>query len=95
MKIEDNTSGYGGTFKATVSLIDTANYEWADGSTDSVIFEWHVVGADSVFVVVISILSVLVAGAAVAGGVEGFFYYKKKKEERSKADRKSGAKEGV
>ncbi len=95
MKIEDNTSGYGGTFKATVSLIDTANYEWADGSTDSVIFEWHVVGADSVFVVVISILSVLVAGAAVAGGVEGFFYYKKKKEERSKADRKSNAKEGV
>lgn len=95
MSISDNTSGYGGTFKATVSLIDTDNYEWADGSTDDVFFEWYVVGADSVFAVVISILSVLAAAAAVTGGVEGFLYYKKKKEEQKKAQQSAETKEGV
>ncbi len=95
MKIENNTSGYGGTFTATVSLIDTDNYEWADGSTESLSFEWHVVGADTVFIAVISVLSALVCAAAVVGGVQGFFYYKKKKAERQKAQQNENAKEGV
>lgn len=95
MSIENNTSGYGGTFKAEISLIDTENYEWSTGSTDSFTLEWHVVGADSVFAVVMSILSVLAVAAAVAGGVEGYLYYKKKKEEKNKAQKSGETKEGI
>ena len=96
MSIEKNTSSYGGTFTAVIKLIDTDNYEWADdGSTESFSLEWYVVGADTVFIVVISILSALAVAAGVAGGVEGYFYYKKKKEEQNKAQNGDNAKEGV
>ena len=83
MGITGNTSGYGGTFTATVSIKDTDNYEWADGTTDDITFEWNVVGADTVFVVVISILSSLAGVAAIGAGVQLYFYLKKRKEEKA------------
>lgn len=66
MAISDNAYSYGGSFKAKVTLKDTSNYEWSDGSTDAVVIRWSIVGADSVFTAVISVLSVL-AGIAAAG----------------------------
>ena len=65
MRIEGNQSAYGGEFTATVSLIDTANYEWADGTVGALEFTFSIVGANTVFIVVIGGLSALIV---VAGG---------------------------
>lgn len=78
MAIAGNKSGYGGTFTATVTLTDTANYEWADGSTDPISFTWHVVGANTVFAVVIGCLSGA-SGVAAAVAVVQLLRYRKRK----------------
>ncbi len=78
MKIIDNKSGYGGAFTAQVSLRDTENYEWEDGTTGVLSFKWKVVGAHTVFIAV----TCSVAGVTAALGVVAlclFFRYRKKK----------------
>ena len=65
MDIEGNQSAYGGEFKAYVSLKDTDNYEWADGSIGKKEFTFTIVGANTIFLVTVSGLSVLIV---VAGG---------------------------
>ena len=65
MLIEGNVKDRGGDYTVTVTLKDTANYEWADGTSDAVVFEWHVVDGTIVFIVTASVLSVLAIGAAV------------------------------
>ena len=64
MSIEHNVQSYGGNFTAIVTLKDTANYEWADGST-SVALKWHITGANVLLAIILSLLGVCtVAGAA-------------------------------
>ncbi len=78
MKIEGNEAGYGGTFTAYVSLLDTLNYEWEDGTTAAKAIVWTIIGANTVFVIVISVLS----GASGIAGVTAaglFIRYRKKK----------------
>ncbi|MDE7106728.1 MAG: hypothetical protein K2O39_00210 [Clostridiales bacterium] len=66
MSIENNAYSYGGTFYAKIKLKDTKNYEWATGDDMPFTIKWSIVGADTVFIVIITILSVLaVAGAAL------------------------------
>ncbi|MDE6200308.1 MAG: hypothetical protein K2M47_00300 [Clostridiales bacterium] len=61
MSIENNAYSYGGTFNAKIALKDTKNYEWATGGDAPFTIKWSIVGADTVFVVIITILSVLAA----------------------------------
>ena len=83
MKIKGNSYSYGGDFTAEIILVDTANYEWEDGTTDTVYIKWHIVGGKTVFVVVVSVLSGLLAVAAAAVAVQVVLHKKKK---RAQAD---------
>lgn len=83
MRIEGNRSGYGGTFSATVSLLDPDNYEWADGSTDPVTFKWKVVGVNTVFGIVMGSVGGAAAVASAAAAVMFVQYRKKKRLEAS------------
>ncbi len=66
MAIENNAYSYGGNFVAKITLKDTKNYEWADGGDQPFTIKWSIVGADSVFA---AIISVLVALAVVGGAL--------------------------
>ena len=65
MGIEGNTTGYGGNHQVTVYLLDPDNYEWEDGGTSSFVFVWQVVGGETVFAIVTSVLG----GLGLAAGV--------------------------
>lgn len=78
MTITDNQVGYGGEFTAHVALKDTANYEWEDGTTDTLDYVWTVVGAHTVFIVIICSLAAGSAALAVVAVVQYMRYRKKK-----------------
>ena len=78
MTITGNEAGYGGTFTATVSLIDTQNFEWEDGTTGSIDFVWNIVGSSTVFTIIISVLSGASGAAAIVAAVQ-FVRFRKKK----------------
>lgn len=94
MKIEGNEAGYGGSFTASVELIDPNNYEWAEGgNTVAEAYPFRIVGANTVFIAVICSLSgvaVIAAGAAITQAV----MHKRKKrlaeESMDEIDRLSG-----
>ena len=65
MDIVDNVQSYGGNFTAIVTLKDTANYEWADGSL-RVELKWHVTGANTLLAIILSVLA-----ACVVAGIVG------------------------
>ena len=81
MNISGNTTSYGGTFRVTVTLKDPSNYEWIvaeDGVVRNAYdFTWNVVGADTVFSIVMGILGGLFGAAAVAVLVQ-FIIHKKR-----------------
>lgn len=81
MTIEGNKTSYGGTFTVTVSIKDKNNYEWADSSVEDITFDWKVVGWDTVFVIVASVLGVIAGAAAIAIGVQYLLHRKRKKAE--------------
>lgn len=85
MTIEGNKTSYGGTFKVTVSIKDKNNYEWADSSVEDITFDWKVVGWDTVFVIVASVLGVIAGAAAIAIGVQYLLHVKRKKAEALQA----------
>lgn len=94
MEIEGNEAGYGGSFTASVKLIDPNNYEWAEGgNTVAEAYPFRIVGANTVFIAVICSLSgvaVIAAGAAITQAV----MHKRKKrlaeESMDEIDRLSG-----
>lgn len=83
MSIANNVQSYGGKFTAVVTLKDTSNYEWADGST-SVKLSWHITGANTVLAVILSLLAVCVA-AGVAGLVTQTLLDKRRKRTEAEA----------
>ncbi len=85
MDISGNRTSYGGAFEVTVSIKDTLNYEWADGSVEDITFDWIVVGWDTVFVIVISVLGVGVGVAAIAIGAQYLLHRRKKRSEALQA----------
>lgn len=91
MKITNNRYSYGGNFTAEITLADTANYEWEDGTTDVVYIKWHIVGGKTVFVVVVSVLSGL---SAVAAGVVVAQVVLHKKKKRVQAEAENSEKTG-
>ncbi|MDE6029382.1 MAG: hypothetical protein K2F90_03575 [Clostridiales bacterium] len=64
MNIENNAYSYGGTFYAKITLKDTKNYEWATGDDKPFTIKWSIVGSDTVFIAIITVLGVLVVAAA-------------------------------
>ncbi len=79
MEIEGNKYGYGGTFTATVKLLDTVNYEWEDGSDGAIEFTWKITGVNTVFVAVMSLLGGLTGAGAIAAAVLYVLYRRKKR----------------
>ncbi|MCM1236743.1 MAG: hypothetical protein NC489_42245, partial [Ruminococcus flavefaciens] len=67
MTIEDNVRDTAGTTTVTIELKDKDNYVWDTGSTEAIVFGWHINTADTAFAVVVSVLAALIAvGIAVA-----------------------------
>ncbi|MCM1131423.1 MAG: hypothetical protein NC310_04955 [Roseburia sp.] len=81
MNIEGNKTTYGGSFKVTVTLKDPTNFEWSDSSVDSVVFDWFVVGWDTVFIIVVSVIGIIAGVAAIAILVQYLLHRRKKKKE--------------
>jgi len=93
MSIEGNVSGYSGTFKAVISLKDSANYEWADAKLvgKDIEIEWKIVGVNLVFVIIISVISSMCVTLAFTALV---LYLRKRGKVRAEAraiDRRSKA----
>lgn len=92
MTIEGNQSAYGGTFTVSVGLKDTANFVWEDGTFDNITFDWNVTGVNTVFTIVVSVLSGASAAMVVLAGVQILLDRRKKRltdkaiDERSKAE---------
>ncbi len=93
MNIEGNVTAYGGNFTATVTLKDTANYEWADDPNRvDVKFEWSVIGINVVFIVIICVVSGACVALAVMAAIQAIRHRGRKRaearaiDERSKAD---------
>ncbi len=81
MAIEGNKTSYGGSFKVTVTIKDTTNFEWSDGTVDEVVFDWFVVGWDTVFIIVVSVLGIIAAIAGIAIVIQYAVHKRKKKKE--------------
>lgn len=93
MDITGNVKGYGGVHEVVVTLKDTANYEWANGTNSAYVFSWQIVGGETVFTVVASALGVLsVAAGAVA--LTQFLLYKKRIAAKAAAGMVQGDGEG-
>ncbi|MDE6273773.1 MAG: hypothetical protein K2L87_01835, partial [Clostridiales bacterium] len=72
MDISGNEQGYGGEFAVVVTLKDLSNYEWIGGTNGAVEFTWQIVGVNTVFAVIVGVLSGgcgLAVAAAVTQGV--------------------------
>lgn len=78
MNIEDNRSAYGGAFTAIVTLKDTDNYEWETGGTAPKEYKFEIVGANTVFIVVISVM-MGISVALIAVALVQFMQYRKRK----------------
>ena len=91
MRIYGNQAGYGGTFTATVGLIDTENYEWADGTVEDITFTWKIVGVNAVFVAVMSTLGGLTAVAVCFAGAQLIRNKRKKRLAAEAIERRSAA----
>lgn len=96
MTISGNTTSYGGAFGVTVSIKDKVNFEWADGTADDITFDWIVVGWDTVFIIVVSVLAVVGGLAGVAIGVQyGLHRRRKRAQAVSEAAAESAFKDSV
>ncbi|MDE7454367.1 MAG: hypothetical protein K2M64_00880, partial [Clostridia bacterium] len=100
MTIEGNEMAYGGTFTVTVGLKDTTNYVWEDGGIDNITFSWKILGVNTVFTIVISVLASACAVALIAAGVQILLDRRKKRsiehaiDVRSQMEESATAKEG-
>lgn len=68
MSITDNTQAFAGKYTATISLKDTDNYEWADGSVGDIELDWEIVGINKIFVAIVTTvggLTLIAAGFAI------------------------------
>ncbi|MDE5547757.1 MAG: hypothetical protein K2J30_02010, partial [Clostridia bacterium] len=91
MTITGNEAGYDGTFTAEVSLKDSANYVWDDGTVDSIQFEWKIGGVNTAFAALISVLAVLAALGVGAGIAQYLLFKRKQKRDAEAADEDESA----
>lgn len=92
MNIEGNVTAYGGNFTATVTLKDTANYEWADDPNRvDVKFTWSVIGINVVFIIIICVVSGACVALAIMAAVQAIRHRGKKRAEARAIDRRSKA----
>lgn len=78
MGIRDNQAGYGGEFTAYVWLLDPDNYEWADSDLAELPYIWHIIGANTLFIIIVCSIG---AGALAlyAVALVQYLRYRKKK----------------
>lgn len=92
MNIEGNVTAYGGNFTATVTLKDTANYEWADDPNRvDVKFEWSVIGINVVFIVIICVVSGACVALAIMAAIQAIRHRGRKRAEARAIDKRSKA----
>lgn len=84
MTITGNEAGYNGSFKAEISLKDSANYVWDDGTVDSIQFDWEIGGVNTAFVALVSVLAVL-AAVGVGAGIAQYLLFKRKQKREAEA----------
>lgn len=70
MTISGNETAYGGNFPVTIGLKDKSNYVWAEGGTDEFTLTWNVVGINTVFIIVASVLGGASAIALITLGIQ-------------------------
>ncbi len=90
MDIRDNEAGYGGDFTAVISLKDTQNYMWSDGTDAEFGIKWTVLGVSTVFTVIMCSLGggcLVACGAALAQ----FVAFRKKKAAEAEGPEDEGA----
>ena len=83
MSIENNVQSYGGDFVAVVTLKDTSNYEWANGSL-RVELKWHITGANTLLAIILAVLATC-AVAGAAGIITQIMLDKKRKRTEAEA----------
>ncbi|MDE7296039.1 MAG: hypothetical protein K2N84_02110, partial [Clostridia bacterium] len=89
MTITGNAAGYSGSFTAEISLKDSANYVWADGTVESIHIDWEIGGVNTAFVALLSVLIVLAVLGVGAGVVQYLMF--KRKQKRAEASEEETA----
>ena len=79
-QIQGNVTNYDGTYRASISIVDKANFEWEDGTQDDLILEWTALPNMLIFYIVVASLSGLIILLAVAAIPLGIAAHKKSKE---------------
>ena len=85
MTIEGNEYSYSGKFTAVIKLIDTDNYEWANGQ-DTVELTWYITGSESIFIAITVTLAV-VTTAGITGIMVQLLLEKRRKRNEASAMR--------
>lgn len=93
MSIAGNKTAYGGEFPVTIGLTDKSNYVWADGGTDDFVLAWKVVGINTVFVIVASVLGGASGLCLLAVALQFSMYVHRRRVNERDIDRRSRAEE--
>lgn len=70
MTISGNETAYGGEFPVTIGLKDKANYMWLEGGDGDYTLTWKVVGINTVFTIIVSVLGGASGIALIAIGAQ-------------------------
>lgn len=79
MTISGNQTAYGGEFEVTIGLKDKDNYVWLDGGADDFTLTWNVVGINTVFIIVTSVIGGAGAIALIAICVQLILDHRRKR----------------
>ena len=90
MEIEGNVHSGSGSGTAVISLKDTKNYVWEDGTTGYVTVTYSV-GINVVFIAVIGVAAGLSVGLAVMAVILTIVYRRKRRNEQEAMDARSRA----
>lgn len=78
-QIQGNVADYDGTYRATVSITDKANFEWADGTQTDITIEWTALPNMTIYHIVVASLSGLIILLAIAAIPLGIAARRKKR----------------
>lgn len=95
MDIAGNRETFNGTYTAIVTLKDTLNFEWADGTDGELRFTWAIVGVNKIFVAVVSVVGGLALCGAVFAVVQLVLYRRRKRFGKALSEEMTGASEAA
>lgn len=95
MDITGNRETFNGTYTAIVTLKDTLNFEWADGTDGELRFTWAIVGVNKIFIAVVSVVGGLALCGAVFAVVQLVLYRRRKRFGKALSEEMTGASEAA